>query len=168
MSEWYCSIDDKKYGPTSAQDLRDWLADGRLKPTDHVWTESMADWAPCNTVEEFNCETGAQVPPRQGNRKAVLGLVLGIVSLINIISVLPPLMAVGIWFMDWSVIYLAGGLWIGGMACAISGLCQSVAGKNRALETNSGRGMAVTGIVLSCFALTLMTIQAIVVVMLWT
>ena len=100
MSEWHCSIDGKKYGPASAQDLRDWLADGRLKPTDHVWTESMADWAPCNTVDEFNCKTGAQVPPRQGNHKAALGMVLGLVSLINIISVLPPLMAVGICFMD--------------------------------------------------------------------
>jgi len=146
MSKWHCAIDGAKYGPVSAQELRNWLAEGRLKPTDHVWTEGMADWAPYNTVEELNTgvlpqaggvvyvQSPLQAAPQQGNGVAVAGMVLGIVSLV----------LVCIWFIS--------------LPCAIVGLCLSVVGKNKARETNSGGGMAITGLVLSCVTLALLVI----------
>jgi len=145
MSKWHCAIDGSKYGPVSAQELHNWLAEGRLKPTDDVWTEGMADWVPYNTVEELNTgivpqagvvyvQGPGQVGPQQGNGLAVAGMVLGIVSLVLIC----------IWFVS--------------LPCAIVGLCLSVVGKNKALETNSGGGMAITGLVLSCITLALLVI----------
>jgi hypothetical protein len=146
MSKWHCAIDGAKYGPVSAQDLRNWLMEGRLKPTDHVWTEGMDDWAPYNTVEELNSgivvqDGGAvyvqgpdQIGLQQGNGLAVAGMVLGIVSLV----------LVCLWFIS--------------LPCAIVGLCLSAAGKGRARETNSGGGMAVAGIALSCVTLALLLI----------
>jgi len=146
MSKWHCAIDGRKYGPVSAQELRKWLAEGRLKPADHVWTEGMADWVPYNTVEELNTgivpqagvgvyvQGPVQIGPRQGNGLAVAGMVLGIVSLVLIC----------IWFVS--------------LPCAIVGLCLSVVGKNKARETNSGGGMAITGLVLSCVTLALLVI----------
>ena len=145
MSKWHCAIDGKKYGPVSAQELRRWLAEGRLRPADYVWTEGMGDWAPYNTVEELNSGIvpqagGAYVPgpvqagPQQGNGLAVAGMVLGIVSV--------PLIC----------------LWPIALPCAIVGLCLSVVGKNKARETNSGGGMAITGLVLSCVTLGLLVI----------
>ena len=132
MNKWHCAIDGKKYGPVSGQDLRQWLAEGRLKPTDHVWTEGMVGWVPLHTVEEFSNapvpQTYAQVPtqtaPQQGNGMAVAGMVLGIVSLVLIC----------IWFLS--------------PILAIVGLCLSIAGKKRADETNTGKGMALAGIIL--------------------
>jgi len=146
MSKWHCAIDGKKYGPVSAQELRGWLAEGRLRPDDHVWTEGMADWAPYNTVEELNSgivpQVGGEVymqgpgrtGPQQGNGLAVAGMVLGIVSV--------PLVC--LWFIS--------------LPCAIVGLCLSVVGKNKARETNTGGGMAITGLVLSCVTLGLLVI----------
>jgi len=145
MSKWHCAIDGRKYGPVSAQELRNWLAEGRLKPTDHVWSEGLADWVPYNTVEELNSgivpqvggsyvQGAGQVGPQQDNGLAVAGMVLGIVSLVLIC------------------------LWPVSLPCAIVGLCLSVVGKNKARETNSGGGMAITGLVLSCVTLALLVI----------
>ena len=149
MSKWHCAIDGRKYGPVSARELRNWLSQGRLKPTDHVWTEGMADWAPYNTVEELNSgivppgggvslQGPGQVVPQQGNGLAVAGMVLGIVSV--------PFICV----------------WPIGLVCAIVGLCLSVVGKNKAQETNSGGGMAMAGLVLSCVTLALLLIGLVV------
>jgi hypothetical protein len=140
MNKWHCAINGTKYGPVSAQDLRDWLADGRLKPTDQVWTEGMPDWVAFNTVEELNTGLAPQVPgntytqptQQQGNGLAVAGMVLGIISL--------PLIC----------------LWPISIPCAIVGLCLSVVGKNNAQKTNSGEGMALAGLVLSCITLALL------------
>ena len=150
MSKWHCAINGAKYGPVSAQDLRNWLVEGRLKPTDHVWTEGMPDWAPYNTVEELNSGIVVQVGggayvqgpgqagPQQSNGMAIAGMVLGIVSL--------PLLC----------------LWFIGLPCAIAGLCLSFVGKSRARETDSGGGMAIAGIVLSCITLALAFIALVV------
>jgi hypothetical protein len=149
MNKWHCAIDGTKYGPVSAQDLHQWLAEGRLKPTDQVWTEGMVDWVPFNTVEELNSGVAPQpyapapmrTAPQQGNGMAVAGMVLGIVSLVLIC----------IWFLS--------------PICAIVGLCLSVVGKKRAEETNTGKGMAIAGIVLSCVTLALLIIGLIAVLM---
>ena len=92
MSKWHCSTDGAKYGPVSAQELRNWLADGRLKPTDHVWTEGVDDWVPYNTVGELNpgiapqaggvyVQGPGQVGPREGTKS----------QLHNIIDTIDPL-----------------------------------------------------------------------------
>jgi hypothetical protein len=146
MNKWHCAIDGTKYGPVSAQDLHQWLAEGRLKPTDQVWTEGMVDWVPFNTVEELNVGVAPQVygqapmqtAPQQGNGMAVAGMVLGIVSLVLIC----------IWFLS--------------PICAIVGLCLSIVGKKRSEETNTGKGMAIAGIVLSCITLALLLLGLIV------
>ena len=43
MNKWHCAIGSTKYGPVSAEDMRKWIAEGRLRPTDNVWTEGMPD-----------------------------------------------------------------------------------------------------------------------------
>jgi hypothetical protein len=120
----------------------------------------MSDQVPHSTVEEFNCQT-----VRQGdNRKATAGMVLGIVGMAGV-AIFPPLMAMGIWFMYWGLVYLSVCLWA---AIAIAGLCLSVAGVKISRETISARGVGVTGIVLSSIALALMTVQAIIAVQICT
>ncbi|MDP6633477.1 MAG: GYF domain-containing protein [Phycisphaerae bacterium] len=146
MGKWHCTINGTKYGPVSAEELRKWVAEGRFAPTDYVWSEGMADWAPFNTIAELNSgsappvATGAyaqapiQTAPQPGNGMAVAGMVLGIVSV--------PFIC----------------FWPIGLVCAIVGLCLSVLGKNRAREINVGEGMAIAGLVLSCVTLALIAI----------
>jgi len=137
MNKWHCTINDQKYGPVSSEQLRQWVAEGRLSPNDFVWCEGMTDWAPYNTIAELNYAvvaqqpTYVQAPIQQGNGMAVAGMVLGIVSLVLIC----------VWFIS--------------IPCAIVGLCLSCAGKSRSNKTNTGSGMAVAGIVLSCVTLAL-------------
>jgi len=146
MSKWHCTIDGKKYGPVSAQELRQWLAEGRLQTNDYVWTEGMTDWAPYSSIAELNYggvpqqQTYAPVAAQQeqGNGMAVAGMVLGIVSV--------PMIC----------------LWPIGLICAIVGLCLGVAGKNRSQISNTGAGMAVAGIVLSCITIALILLAFIV------
>lgn len=162
MSQWHCTINGRKYGPVSAQDLHNWLAEGRLRPTDHVWTDGMDDWAPCNTVEEFNRHT----PPQQSNRKAKASMVLGIVSLPAVIVTLPP-MYFSLFTLMLPVACVFVCLWICGVACAIVGVCLGVAGRRQAIKANGGEGAAIAGISLGCITLIVVTAEIILIRMLW-
>jgi len=173
MSQWHCVIKGQKYGPTSADNLRNWIAEGRLGPTDHVWNEAMDDWARCNSVEEFASQFSS--PPDQSdhpradnpNRKASLGMTLGIVSLAAI-AVLAPLLAAGIWFEETSLLGVSMCLWAANYICGVAGLCLAIAGRSRAREAKSGSGMALAGIITSSLALAAMTIQTLIVLRHWT
>ncbi len=61
MDQWYCSIDGTRYGPVPRETLREWIASGRLRPTDLVWTEGMDEWQPAAAVGELT--GGAPFPP---------------------------------------------------------------------------------------------------------
>ncbi len=50
MRQWHCYVNGQQYGPVDDDVLREWAQTGRLGPTDNVWTEGMADWAPAGTV----------------------------------------------------------------------------------------------------------------------
>lgn len=87
MRQWYCYVGGQQYGPVDDTTLRQWVAEGRLKPTDNVWCEGMAEWKPASTVPglfsgapqgQAVAATAAQgyVKPHRG----VLILVLSILS----------------------------------------------------------------------------------------
>ncbi len=44
MKQWYCVVNGRQYGPISEEELRRWVAEGRLRPTDRVWSGGMAEW----------------------------------------------------------------------------------------------------------------------------
>ena len=86
MAEWYCMVNGRKYGPIDEEGVRRWAAEGRLTPTDHVWSEGMADWSPATTVPGLFGQTALGPPtggppvlqPHRGTMVLVLGI-LGIV-----------------------------------------------------------------------------------------
>ena len=43
-------VGGKRYGPISEEELRRWVAEGRVRPNDPVWTEGMAEWAPAGPM----------------------------------------------------------------------------------------------------------------------
>ncbi len=68
MAQWHCHIGGKSYGPIDAQQVRQWVQDQRMQPTDSVWCEGMAAWQPANTVQDLlaPASPAGAVPPPLG------------------------------------------------------------------------------------------------------
>ncbi|MCE5279482.1 MAG: DUF975 family protein [Planctomycetaceae bacterium] len=53
MGKWFCIVNGQQYGPIDLELLRQWIAQGRVRPGDAVWTEGMAQWAPASSLPQF-------------------------------------------------------------------------------------------------------------------
>jgi hypothetical protein len=87
-------IDGKIYGPASAEQVRRWIAEGRVESRTPVFSDGAADWTFLGLLPEFVASFGgpppAIVPPKPGiptevqptktNSCATAGLVFGILS----------------------------------------------------------------------------------------
>jgi len=58
--QWYIARDGKQHGPLSDVEMRTFVAQGHLKPTDLIWRPGFADWRPAPAVFQFQ----APEPPR--------------------------------------------------------------------------------------------------------
>ena len=55
---WYYALGGtEKNGPVTEVELRNLLADGKIKPTDLIWSDGMSNWVPASSLAE------AQTPP---------------------------------------------------------------------------------------------------------
>jgi hypothetical protein len=137
--------DGKIYGPASAAQLRQWLAEGRANAQTQTLAEGATEWKPLGTVPEFAGHFAPAVPPRVGplpprtstpgavprtSSLAAAGLVFGILSFVCC----PKL--------------LFGTL---GLVFSLTGLTQI----NRHPGVYEGRGLAIAGTVLSGVSLLL-------------
>src|SRR4029078_2834301 len=70
--QWYIAREGKQHGPLSDLEMRTFVAQGHLKPTDLIWRPGFADWRPAPAV--FPCrhpDPPPAAPPRpttQGRR----------------------------------------------------------------------------------------------------
>jgi hypothetical protein len=58
--------DQKEYGPVTAQEVRQWVAEGRANGQTLVQSEGATDWRPLASYPEFSGFTGAPPPPVLG------------------------------------------------------------------------------------------------------
>ena len=59
---WYYASGGQRHGPVKTAELKRLAAAGELRPTDLVWTDTLANWAPASTVKGlFSAEQTAQV-----------------------------------------------------------------------------------------------------------
>ena len=49
--QWYYTQRGRRQGPVSAKQLKQLASFGQLKPTDNIWKEGMASWAPATRVD---------------------------------------------------------------------------------------------------------------------
>jgi hypothetical protein len=128
--------DQKEYGPVSADQIRQWIADHRLVSQSLVKAESGGDWRPLSSFPEFASilpvipAPAAATPlpgPVKTNSMAITGMIMGI------LSVLFCFCCYGVPFN------------ILGLVFSIIAINQI----NRNPLTEKGKGMAVAGIVLS-------------------
>src|SRR5471032_3372871 len=86
--------DGKEYGPITAEQLRQWIAQNRVESRTPVFPDGAKDWTFVGLLPEFSSHFASSVPPsiapqpiappappRRTNAFAITGLVYGILSL---------------------------------------------------------------------------------------
>ena len=134
--------DQKEYGPVAAEELRAWIAEGRAVGQTLAQAENGA-WKPLSTFPEFaEALTAVRQPPTLAqaastgrapptNSMAVASLIMGLLSITVGLFCCGPLFGV--------------------LGIIFSAVALSQIKKNPQLQ--SGRGMAIAGLVLSVFGL---------------
>lgn len=62
--QWYIARDGKQHGPLSDVEMRTFVSQGHLKPTDLIWRPGFADWRPAPAVFPFQPQQPATFAPR--------------------------------------------------------------------------------------------------------
>lgn len=88
--------DLKEYGPVTADELKQWIREGRANAQTRVQSEGTAEWRPLGTIPDFAALVGSTpqpyvaapapgavvpTPVRKNNSMAVAGLVCSLVGL---------------------------------------------------------------------------------------
>lgn len=133
--------DGKEYGPVSTEQLKQWLVEGRANAQTRVLPEGGVEWQPLATLPDFSGEFLRQpvspiqsVPIRKTNPLALTGMILGIVAV-----TLGLCCCYGFPFN------------VAGIVFSILGLVQI----KKSPEQYSGKGMAITGLILSILSILL-------------
>ncbi len=136
--------DQKEYGPIGAEQLRQWIAEGRANAATMIQAEGATEWKPLSAFPEFSTAAAPSPlapftigPTRaiapQTNPMAVAGMIMGILSLLPI--------------------------WLcccGAMIFPVLGLvfsCIGLSQINRNPAEQTGKRMAIAGIVMSALAI---------------
>lgn len=122
--------DGQQYGPVTAEQLRQWLAEGRVNCQTMIRAEGATNWQALGTLPLFAMAAGRQSPAVKTHGFAITGLVLGILSVCQCCGGIPAI--AGIIFS-----------WV-----AISQI-------NKSPTAYTGKGMAVAGLVTSIVGLVL-------------
>ena len=137
--------DGNQYGPVTAEQVRQWISEGRANAQTRVLVEGSPDWKLLGQLSEFfpglTAAPGAGLAPapfpvptlRRNNPMAVAGMTLGIVSITF------GCCCYGLPFN------------IAGIICSIVALTQIT----KDPVNQQGRGMAIAGLVLSVLSLVL-------------
>jgi hypothetical protein len=138
--------DGKEYGPVSLEQMRQWLAEGRVNAQTRVLAEGTADWRTLAELPEFALSpsspqpirplagSGATNRPPQVNAFAVTGLILAVFSLVISFC-------------------CCGGIPLNFLALILSAI--GLAQINRQPDVYTGKGAAVAGLIISVLSLLL-------------
>ena len=61
--QWYIARDGKQHGPLSDVEMRTFVAQGHLRPTDLIWRPGFTDWRPAPAVFPFPSPEAAPAAP---------------------------------------------------------------------------------------------------------
>jgi len=130
--------DGRQYGPVSAAQIKQWIAEGRVESRTPVFTDGAENWTFAGLLPEFAGHFHSGPPPAiapperpaKTNSYAMAGFVFGILALVCCCK------------------FLFGAL---GIVFSLIGLSQI----NRHPELYAGRGLAIAGLALSLTSLLL-------------
>jgi hypothetical protein len=125
-------VDQREYGPVSADQIRQWIKEGRANSATLCQAEGVAGWRPIATFPEFGAPPPAATPPPQPpiyassttNTNAVWGFICGLLS----------------------VTCCCAGLPVGAIGIILSAIGLSQINNN---PMQTGKGFAIAGLILS-------------------
>ncbi len=124
--------DGREYGPVTAEQLQQWVTEGRANPQTLMQAVGTVEWKPLALFPELNAALPLIASPSSTtNSMAVAGLVFGLLGLM------------GGWFCCGPLLSIIG--------IVLSSVGLSQIKRNPSRET--GRGIAITGLVLSILGL---------------
>jgi hypothetical protein len=144
--------DGREYGPATAEQMRQWLAENRVNANTLVQVEGSASWQPLSSRPELAGEVTGSAPapltagapalfvpgpsaPRL-NPMALTGMIMGILSMVALC---------GCYGFPFNIL---------GFVFSIIGLFQI----NHSPETYTGRGLALTGLSLSILSVVILIV----------
>jgi hypothetical protein len=71
--QWYIARDGKQHGPLSDVEMRTFVSQGHLKPTDLIWRPGYSDWRPAPAVFPFQAPEPVSAPRGAATRPAPSG-----------------------------------------------------------------------------------------------
>jgi hypothetical protein len=145
--------DGREYGPVTAEQLRQWIAEGRANAQSKVQIEGSSDWRPLSASPEFVHLSASSLPPvspiapleilgrnpARTNGLAVAGFIIGLLALVFGWSCCAPLFAT--------------------LGIVLS--CVGISQINKNPTEQTGKGLAVAGLVLSILGIVLYLVIAI-------
>jgi hypothetical protein len=144
--DWYCAVDGVQQGPFTLAQIRSYIVDSKVQPSDLVWCPAFGDnWVEAQTIPELFQHVGS------GTRSTSAG---------NAIKP-PPLALVSLICGVLGLTCLFG---IGGILAVISG--HVALSEFARLPSKEGRWMAITGLVLGYVSIALSFISLAVVLLL--
>jgi Domain of unknown function (DUF4190)/GYF domain 2 len=136
------AADGRQYGPVSADQIRQWIAEGRANAQTQLLAEGATEWKPLGAFPEFASSSAPQAPPsinpvtgshlRATNSFAIWGMILGILTVVSCCCTCPQIL-----------------LGVLGLIFSLVGLSQI----NERPDVYEGRGYAIAGIILSALGL---------------
>ena len=132
--------DGKEYGPVSADQLRQWIAEGRANYETFVLAENGVEWRPLGAFAEFAGALAAAAPPAfsplasnapmRTNGMAIAGFVLGLFSVFSCVCCCcsTPAATLGLIFSSMGLSRVNTGQAQGGRGMAIAGILLSILG----------------------------------------
>jgi hypothetical protein len=151
--------DKREYGPINADQLRDWIAQGRANGHTMIQTEGHSDWRPLASLPEFYAALNPVVPPLSSGPQAPgfqpsVTLTPGSPLSIPPIPATPRTNSMAVAGLVAGCLSIVGG-WL--CCCCVpvfsilgiifSSIGLSQINKNSTIET--GRGFAIAGLILS-------------------
>jgi TM2 domain-containing membrane protein YozV len=82
LAKWHVDIRGRRYGPVGQDVLRQWAIEGRVQPTDLVWSEGMVDWAPASAVPSLFDALPPPIPPQVAPRPAKSKIAAGLLGIL--------------------------------------------------------------------------------------
>ncbi|HEX4644867.1 MAG TPA: DUF4190 domain-containing protein [Verrucomicrobiae bacterium] len=133
--------DQKEYGPISAEQVRQWIADGRVNGQTQARFEN-GEWKPLHTFTEFLPTLAAfstPYPPvfatgpgiglaQKTNGMAIAGLVFGILGVLPCVCCGPIFSTLGLIFSSVALAQISNHPLQSGRAMAVAGLALSILG----------------------------------------
>lgn len=135
--------DGKEYGPVTADQLRQWIAEGRANHETFILTENATEWRPLGAFGEFAGALAAGAPPPPGitgtlpsnapmksSGMAIAGFVLGLFSVCSCFCCCTglPCSTMGLIFSSIALSQMKHNPLQGGRGLAIAGLVLSILG----------------------------------------